>query len=184
MEDKPKDKSAVVLSILKGKEDFDRAAESIKNSYKIEEKTLKEWEYFFRISIPEDPFPAECRQILVNIGNKYEEATRLAREYQTKKQLVESIYEAQYNSAFVCEYNNALEYNKEDKKRMPSKEVLERKARANTSDFEDMAVHADIISQFFKQICDKLSNQRKIIENISITHGIEAKLAPTNGDHY
>ena len=64
---------------------------------------------------------------------------------------------------------------------MPSKEVLERKAGKRATEFEDMMVHSDIIYQFFKQIADKLANQRKIIENISITHGIEAKLSPIGG---
>lgn len=171
------DKSKVILSIMKGKDDQDKVGEGLKRSYKIEDRTILEWEEFFRIHIPEDPYPAECRQILIMIGNRYEEATRLSREYQIRKQLLQAIYEAQYNSSFVEEYNEALG-TKCDGGRMPSKEVLERKAKERTTEYEDMMIHADVIHQFFKQITDKLGNQRKIIEGISITHGIEAKLAP------
>ena len=174
------DRSKVIQAILKGKEDQDSIGDTLRTTYKIEGKVIGEWESFFRVIIPEDPFPAECRQLLVLIGNKYEEATRLSREYFSRKQILESVYEAQYNTFFVEEYDQAKEEHK-DKKRMPSKEVLERKAGKRATEFEDMMVHSDIIYQFFKQIADKLANQRKIIENISITHGIEAKLSPIGG---
>jgi len=161
-------------SLRKGKGLQTKTGQQLRENYLLEGKLIVDWEKDFIITIPVDPSPAECRQLLAAISNKYQDASRLMRECQLRKSSLTSVYNSSYTRVF-------LEVLAESKAnpgggRGPSKEVLEQKAKEKVMEYQDAIRHAEIAFNFFKGICDKLNHDRETLKSIIITHGTEAKL--------
>jgi hypothetical protein len=162
-----------IINFLKQNKNLqDEFGEKLENLYLIEEKTIPQWEEEFKVDIPVGPSPADCRLVLTEIGKRYEEASRLYRKCLARRDSLYLIYTSQYDDTFFQVYSEA----KEKSTRMPGKDILEKVTKSSIRDYREALDHAEIAVAFFKQMCDKLSNNRKIIEGINITLGIEAKL--------
>jgi hypothetical protein len=156
----------------KSRENYDRYTKQIENRLTIEDKTMDDWANHFSIKIPPDVLPHQAKEILSIINDHYEEASRLYRSILTKQSAIEMIYKQDFSKKFVEVMNSY----KDTDKRKPSKEAMEHIVNLSITEVSGTLDRCVIVSSFFKQIIDKLTFQRKIIENIIIALGVEAKI--------
>lgn len=158
----------IVNTLRDSKETYEQFAESAKNNILIEGKRIMDWEEKFKIIIPLDPNPKDCINLLIQVNNSYEEAHNMYRRISVNKLALQSVYDTKYTEEF-----NKTRNNSETK---IAQAAIEKMVNDTLKDYILPVQRADLAHSFFKQIVDKLINQRKIIESILIALGIEAKV--------
>lgn len=164
----------LLTSLKKGKETHDIFAQNFRNLYTISGKTIKQWEDYYKISVPENPDPATCKMLDMKIMELHQEASffhaAVSAYGQALRKGSDSEYRARY-TALVQEYQTS-------NKKLPARGTLEDLVRAETDSIESAVINADIQKDFWKNIMDHLNMCRRLLENATINSGIEAKLAP------
>jgi hypothetical protein len=158
--------------LSKSRENYDHYTKQIENRLTIEDKTMDDWATHFAVKIAPDLVPCQAKEVLSIINDHYEEAGRLYRSIITRQAAIEMIYKQEFSKKFVEVMNGY----KDSDKRKPSKEAMEHIVNLSITEISGTLDRCSIVATFFKQIIDKLTMQRKIVENIIIALGIEAKI--------
>lgn len=162
----------ILLSLKKGKSVYDAFATDFRTRYLIGGKTLAEWEAKFKIKVPSAASPAECKGLDIVLMDLHSEAIFHAASSKAVLQALKRGTDTEMNSrktALVAEYNGK-------KEKLPAASTLESMVRAQIDDIDGAMMSAVIASAFWQDILEHLAFCRKLIENISINNGIEAKL--------
>jgi|SRR5579863_4098744 len=162
----------ILLSLKKGKSVYDVFSGDFRTRYLIAGKTLADWETNFKIKVPSGASPAECKELDVKLMALHSEATFHAASAKAVLQALKRGIDTEMNSrktALVAEYANKNE-------KLPAASTLESMVRAQIDDIDGAMMSAVIASAFWQDILEHLAYCRKLIENISINNGIEAKL--------
>ncbi len=170
-EDVPTRANQIVETLRKGKQLHDQFTKAFEGRYQIAGKLLHEWKEHFKVVVPPDLVPAQCREFSSQILDLYQEATfhKAAAEarYQSMKGSGASSFRKAF-AAIVAEY-------KEKGMKLPSKDTLENLAKEEGCDIEDALVHGELECNFWKTIISSLDVARKIIDTCSISLSVEAK---------
>jgi hypothetical protein len=170
--------SSLVESLRKGKQLHDRFAEAFGSRYQIAGQLMGYWEKYFKVSIPPDLVPAQCREFSVKILELYQEATFHKATAEARHQSMKGSGNASFRKTFakiVADY-------KEKGLKLPSKDTLENLAREEGCDVEDALIHGELECNFWKSIIGSLDVARKIVDTCSISLSVEAKAL--QADHY
>ena len=165
----------LLASIKRGKELFDLVASDMKDAFLIGGKTMEHWRNRFNIPRPPtDADPEVCKSLGMDILVLYQEASFLY----SKALAYEQISTAAAEDTYKSRRREIVEEYATGSKRLPGADALDQLVSgseevAGAKMAADMGqVHKD----FFKQILDRLSNTRKVIENISMNNAVQAKL--------
>jgi hypothetical protein len=161
----------LLLKLRSGKQVYEMFQANFRSQYLIAGKPIYKWEQEFKIHIPEDSSPAKCKELDIKLLELHERATFFRASARAILQALKSGSESELNTA-----KNALvmQYEATNKK-LPAAATLESMAAYQIKDVDGALMSANIASEFWSDIIDHLAFCRKILENISINNGIEAK---------
>jgi len=162
----------IVEGLRSGKKLHDQFGEAFGNRYQIAGKKLDEWKTYFYVRVSPDVSPAECRNLSSQILTFYQEATFYKASAEARLQSIKGSGASSFRKAFA---NLVTEY-KEKGAKLPSKDTLQNLAEEEGRDVQDAIIHGDIEVSFWKSILISLDVSRKIIDTISISHSVEAKI--------
>jgi hypothetical protein len=169
----PKQRAEELLdSLRKGKSTYDLFANTFRTQYLIAGKTIESWEKEFKISIPADLDPNRCKGMDATLMRLYQEALFHKSTARAVLQALKRGVDTELNSrktAIVAEYETT-------NRRAPAASTLESLARTQIDDVDGAVMSATIAHNFWEDILEHLSFCRKLIENITINSGIEAKM--------
>jgi hypothetical protein len=160
-------------NLKKGKETHDIFAKNFRELYKVSGKTVKEWESYYKISVPENPDPQICKMLDMKIMGLYQEAAFLHTEASARVQALKKGSDTEYRArytALVQEYESSG-------KKLPARGTLEDLVRSETDNIESALINAEIQKEFWSNIMDHLNMCRRLLENATINSGIEAKMS-------
>ncbi len=162
----------LVSQLRDGKALHDEYRRAFDEQYLVVGRLINDWKEYFRIDIPADLSPQQCREFDSKILSLYQEATfyKLSCEARLKS------LKGTSNSTFRRNFTALVAEYKQKGLKLPSKDTLEHLANETISDISDAMLHAEIELGVWKDIISSLDNSRKIIEAISISLGVEAKL--------
>jgi hypothetical protein len=174
----PTTKAADILeSLKKGKSVYDVFSADFRTRYLIAGKTLAEWESKFKIKIPEQANPHECKNLDTKLMELHQEATFNLASSKAVMQALKRGIDTEMNSrktALVQQYTN-------NKAKLPAAATLESMARSQIDDVDGAMMSALIASNFWQDLIDHISFCRKLLENITINNGIEGKMGKSLG---
>lgn len=177
MVDTAEEKAEALLdSIKKNKGIYDAFAKNFRERYKIIDKTIAEWEKIFKVSIPEDLNPQQCKNTDIELMKLHQEATFYKAAARAILQALEKGLESQYRSKFsalVAEYKSKNE-------KLPAAGTLDSLARINLDDIDGAIMSANIANNFWEDVIKHLDYCRKLVESIAMSNGIQAKM---DGNH-
>lgn len=137
----------------------------------ISGKTIKEWTEYFHISVSEDMSIGECRHVGTRIIGLYQEATRYKVIAESRSAILENSRKTEAAKKFAGIYNSF----KGSDKRMPAKDTIVALTDAELASFDEAIALLYAETNFWKGILHMLDTTRKLIETITMSHGIEAK---------
>lgn len=165
---------ALVSSITEGKVIFDSFRGRMVEEYKLEGKSLAEWQEFFHIMIPPDLDPPRCKELDLRLLQLYEEATRY-------KVIADTVFtaltEGRANDHQLRMEALLADYRVRNKKDPPASMLDKFKMLAENTTLRSTVANARIAKEFFASILEYLTNCRKVIENATIANGTLAKLS-------
>lgn len=168
----PEEKSLSLLEHLKiGKGVYEGFITNFRSQYLIAGKTIKDWEKQFKIHIPEDASPANCKQLDVQLMQLHQEATFNRASARAALQALKRGADNELNStkaAMVAQYETS-------NNKLPAATTLDSLAKDKVKDVDGALMAATVASNFWEDILEHLAFCRKLLENISINNGIEAK---------
>lgn len=177
MVDTPEEKAEVLLeSIKKNKNIYDAFATNFKTRYLIADKTIEQWEEEFKLVVPEDLNPQQCKQFDIKLMGLHQEATFLKAAARAYVQALTKGLETQYRSKFSA---LVVEYKSKNEK-LPAAATLESLARIDLDDVDGAIMAANIANNFWEDIIKHLDYCRKLVESIAMSNGIQAKM---DGNH-
>ena len=171
----------LLASIKRGKELFDVVASDLKRDFLIGGKTMEQWRKQFAVVKPStDANPAVCKDLAMQLMTLYEEASFRYSQALAYEQMAAAAAEDSYKSnrrQIVSDYADAG-------KKLPGAEALDHlvNSKEEVADARAVASIGQVHKDFFKQILDRLSNTRKLLENISINNAVQAKLEQGQGN--
>ncbi len=161
----------LLVKMKAGKSVYEMFQANFRNQYLIAGKTIDDWEKKFKIHIPEDSSPQRCKELDIKLMELHQEATfnkaSSGAILQALKRGVDSELHTS-KTALVVQYeaNHA---------KLPAAATLESMAKDQIKDVDGAVMAANIAVDFWKDILEHLAFCRKLLENISINNGIEAK---------
>ncbi len=171
------DKAEELLDLIKKhKVVYDVFASQFRTCYLIAGKTIEEWEGEFKIEIPEDSNPNDCKRLDLQLLGLHQQATFFRAAARAVLQALKKGNQTQYRSKFsaiVAEHKSRNE-------KLPAAATLESLARIELDDVEGAMMGATIASDFWEDILEHLNYCRRLVENIIIATGIEAKITNRN----
>lgn len=177
MANTPEEKAEALLeSIKKNKGIYDAFATNFRERYKIIDKTITQWEKEFKLSVPEDLNPQQCKLFDIKLMGLHQEATFYKAAARAILQALEKGLETQYRSKFsalVAEYKMKNE-------KLPAAGTLDSLARVELDDVDGAIMSANIANNFWEDIIKHLDYCRKLVESIAMSNGIQVKM---DGNH-
>lgn len=164
--------SDVLKDLKDSKSDFLSLHSTIKEKYKVDDKTQAEIEKEFSLEIPHAPDLETCRQLLARTAELFQTASFMLARAETTHTLLAVIYKKQYSQALLECRNKFI---REDGK-APAKEVVEAAADEVTAARAGALSHAEIAIHTAKRLVDLTTFNRKVLEDIVISLGTEAKM--------
>lgn len=161
----------LVSNLRKGKELHDAFGLAFEDRYLIAKQSFQYWKEHFKIEIPTDLNPQQCRDLNIEILRLYQEATFYKLLVDGRSESLKGTNYSSYRQAFT----RLVQQYKDSGQRLPSKDTLETLANESTKDITDAIVHTDIELAFWKGIINSLDTCRKILETVSISLSVEAK---------
>lgn len=174
--DNPKEKADDLLNILrKGKSIYDNFNNSFRTNYLIAGKTIEGWEKQFKLKIPADPDLATCRLLDLKLMELHQEAS-------FHKASSDAIVEALHNGSeteFHTRFTTLVNQYQSTNQKLPAAATLEVLAKTELDDVTTAVVSAKVAADFWQSIIDHLTFCRKLLEQIVMSHGVEAKSLQT-----
>lgn len=156
------------------KEAYKRFYEKFKNQYIIAGKLATEWEKHFKVDIPEDLTTQGCIIVSKKLLDLHQEASSLKAVAQGNVEYIKAVYNKEYKAAFskvIAEHKAS----QEKPGRLPSHDTISTLAEEALLELKETMVHAEIELNFWKEILNDLANARRIVSDLTINLGIEAK---------
>jgi hypothetical protein len=173
----PKDRAEELLNSLKtGKQVYDAFTTNFRRQYLIGGRTIETWEKEFKIKLPEALDPPNCKVIDIQLLKLHEQATFYKALADSALGVLERGEESLYNDRITAYVNEHRTSTDKDKARLPAAATLETLAKAELGDVEGAVAAAKVSANFWKEILNHLAFCRKVLDNASISSGIEAKL--------
>lgn len=169
----PEEKAEELLtSIKKSKSVYDAFAVSFRTRYQISGHTIEEWEKEYKVVVPEDLNPQQCKQFDIRLMGMHQEISFFRAAARAILQALSKGSETQYRSKFsalVAEYKQRGE-------KLPAAATLESLARIDLDDVDGALMAANIANNFWEDILKHLDYCRKLVESIAMSNGIQAKM--------
>lgn len=159
-------------SIKKHKNIYDQFAISFRTRYLIAGKTIEQWETEFKIAVPEDLNPQQCKEFDIRLMGMHQEVTFFRAAARAILQALTKGSQTQFRgkfSALVAEY-------KQKNEKLPAAATLESLARVDLDDVDGAIMAANIAMGFWEDITKHLDFCRKLVESIAMSNGIQAKM--------
>ena len=150
--------------------------EALSKQYTIHGKSMEEWYRQFKLKIPENPDPAQCKEIAAKLASHFHEAT-----------FYYSLAEAQLDalaSGEFKEYTQTFEAMVADHKQnfpnksLPAQKTLETLANGKMLSVKGARNNARIAKNFWKRILEGLTEVRKNLELITRNNYMQIQLEP------
>lgn len=161
----------LLVKLKSGKSVYEMFQANFRTQYLIAGFSIYDWEKKFKIHIPEDASPANCKELDVKLMALHQEASFHKASARAIMQALKRGVDTKLNAtktALVLEYQT-------NNKKMPAATTLEAIAKDQINDVDGAVMSANVAVDFWNDIIDHLSFCRKLLENISINNGIEAK---------
>jgi hypothetical protein len=150
--------------------------EALNKQYLIYGKSMNEWKRQFKLSIPENPDPAQCKVISSKLANHFHEATFYYSLAEAQLDALASGEFREYTQTFekmVAEYRK-----KNPTKSLPAQKTLETLAHGKMLDVKGAMNNARIAKNFWKRILEGLTEVRKNLELVTRNNYIQLQLEP------
>lgn len=163
----------VLKDIADSKKEFTEMCDAF-DAFKIEEKTIKEWHEYFRVTIPPDADTTICKQIASNLGKLH----HLATYYFNKSASVEKAFSIKKDREYMVAYNKKVKEYKDAGKSLPAAKTLETGAKEAVRDLDNVISNAELAKDFWRKKIEHLKFMHKLLNDVTINNGYEIKLGP------
>lgn len=139
--------------------------EALDKQYLIHGKPMQEWRRQFKVKIPENPDPSQCKAIAAKLANLFHEATF----YYSLSEAQLSALAAGDFKEYTAAYTQAIAdfKAKNPKRALPAAKTLENIANQQVVDIKAAMSNAQIAKNFWKRILEGLTEVRKNLEIVS-----------------
>jgi hypothetical protein len=171
-EDHPEVQAMELLVQLKaGKSVYEMFQANFRTQYLIAGKSIYEWEKEFKLHIPEESTPQDCKALDIKLLDLHQRAMFHKASAGAILQALKRGVDTQLNStktALVTQY-------KSSNMKLPAATTLESMAKDQMNDVDGAVMSANVAVDFWEDIISHLGFCRKLLENITINNGIEGK---------
>lgn len=162
----------LIQYLKKGKGIFDAFDRQFKEQYLIYGKTIKEWETYFQIKIPQEVGIFEGKKLNAEIAKLAQEAAFYLAASDAVLKALEQGSVNEYQTKFTA---LVVQYKQQDQK-LPAQKTLETLANQEFDDVKAAATSATIANDFWEHIVKSLDRSAKRIESIGLLLNAESKL--------
>lgn len=163
----------ILAQLQDGKDVYTVFTLHFENEFLLNGKTLSAWRQHFKVQIPNNCSLSELRQVAIKLYNVYQEASFFYAEAQAQLSAIQTGGEKLFREAHHKHYT---EY-KTSGAKLPAADTLRREAEFDIGDVKDAEAQAAVTKNFWKEIVEGLNNQRRLVEQISISLSVESKFA-------
>jgi len=162
---------SILAQLQDGKDVYTVFTRHFENEFLLNGKTLSAWRQHFKIQIPQSCNLAELRQVATKLYNVYQEASFFYAEAQAQLSAIQTGGEKLFREAHHKHYSAY----KNAGAKLPAADTLKREAEYDIGDIKDAESQAGITKNFWKEIVEGLNNQRRLVEQISISLSVERR---------
>lgn len=163
----------LVEKVQAGKAEFVKSHKELTDRYMINGKTISDWNNHFKLNIPKDATPTQCKEIMRDLAELHHEATFYYSQASMTEKAVLGRREAEHREA----YANGLTESSKALKPTPAT-TLKITADKAVQEIDDILVNAQITQAFWKERIEHLKYLYKLVNDITINTGYEIKLQP------
>ena len=163
----------LVASIQDSKAEFVKSHNELRDRYMIDGKTIANWDKRFKLNIPKDATPTQCKELVRDLAELHHEATFYYSQASMAEKAILGRREAEHRAA----YADALAESGRGTKPVPATTLKTMSDKA-VQEIDDILVNASITREFWKEKIEHLKYLYKLINDITINIGYEIKLQP------
>ena len=160
----------LVNSLRSGKDIYDTFSENFSRQYLISGKTMEQWRTYFKLKIPQDTGPAQCKELDMRLLELVQEASFM----KARADAVETALSTSNKEQFSTNFRALVADHKTKGLKLPASATLQELSRID--ELETALGAASIAKSFWKEVLENLDRARKLVESAGINNSIEAKL--------
>jgi len=150
--------------------------DALDKQYTIHGRSMRDWRNQFKLNIPENPDPAQCKMLAAKLATHFHEATFYYSLAEAQLDALASGEFKEYTQTF--EIMVAEHKKKYPNKSLPAQKTLETLAHGQMLDLKGAMNNARITKQFWKRILEGLTEVRKNLELITRNNYMQLQLEP------
>lgn len=170
--DKEDEAKEFIKKVRESKETFNRVHDKFYASYRINGKTMPEWQDYFKVDIPKDISPIGCIGMLAELAAKYHEASF----YYSSAGALDKAYGAEREKEYRKIYKRVTDERTGPDKKTAAATTLSTLADQEVQQFDDVIYNAQLTKDFWKSILDQLKYTFKVLNDITINNSLELKI--------
>lgn len=156
------------------KETFNRVHDKFYAAYRINGKTMPEWQDYFKVDIPKDISPIECIGMLAELAAKYHEASF----HYASSGALDKAYGSEREKEYRKVYKRVTDERTGADKKTAAATTLATLADQEVQEFDDVIYNAQLTKDFWKSILDQLKYTFKVLNDITINNSLDLKVNP------
>ena len=153
-----------ITKVRDSKETFNRVHDKFYANYRINGKTMPEWQDYFRVDIPKDLSPSGCKELLASLAAAYHEASF----YYTSAGALDKAYGSEREKEYRKVYKRVADERTGTDKKTAAATTLATLADEEVQEFDDVIYNAQLTKDFWKSILDQLKYTFKVLNDITI----------------